>query len=112
MKIVEQMKQTGAHLRKIWVEVPEEMNKSKAMRTQEVEKIIIEIIRDDLSILLFNGDEQSQERMHRSYTVMKDMNLATVPWRMEDGKTFEVTSGELLEALYKSGMEQSALWFA
>jgi hypothetical protein len=111
VQVQELIKQTGAYLRRVYIEVPEELTVKKGNRITEVDKIIVKVVRLDGTELFFNGDETSQNRMIRAYTVMKAKNLTAIPWRMADNNTLDVSADEFIDALELAGIEQGKVWF-
>lgn len=57
---------------------------------------------------VFNGDEDSQNRMARSIVALTDTD--TITWVLADNSTIQATKAELQEALKLSGEAQTALW--
>lgn len=110
MKIVEQLKQTGAFIRKTFIEVPEELSLNKGIKYLNVENITVKVTRNDGSVLLFDGDETSQNRMMKYYIIMKEKQILNIPWKLSDNSIIEVTADELLEALHLASSTQSSLW--
>jgi hypothetical protein len=112
MKIEESIKQTGAFIRKVFKEVPEELSIKKGIRTLNVDNIVVKLIRTDGTELLFDGDETSQNRMIRAYTVLKAKNLTSTLWKMSDNTIKEIQIDEFIDAIELAGIEQSKLWFS
>jgi len=78
----------------------------KASRAEAVSEIVVEV-----NGKKFDGDEQSQIRMGRTWVLMED--LSTTQWSLADsasGVMTEVTKEELKEACRLAGLEQTALW--
>ena len=111
MKIEENIKQTGAFIRKVYVEVPEEFSVKKGSRQLNTDSIIVTVTRLDGTKLLFDGDETSQNRMIRAYTVMKAKNVTSTLWKMADNTVMDITADEFIDAVELAGIEQSNLWF-
>lgn len=66
---------------------------------------------------VFDGDEQSQNRMTRAVIglqaaaqVLGSNAPSTISWTLADNTVAEVTAAELGEALVLAGQEQSRLW--
>lgn len=84
-----------------------ELQAWKASRLEAISKIIVETSTGKK----FNGDEDSQIRMNRTWVLMKDG--ATTKWSLADTPTgfmTLVTKEELKEACILAGDAQTALW--
>jgi hypothetical protein len=57
---------------------------------------------------VYNAYELAQGRMSRAYMILGD--TGTIPWKMDDNTTVNVTGAELKQALILAGTAQSALW--
>lgn len=92
------------------LEVIEKENEDKAKleRAQEVKSIIVEV-----DGLMFDGDEISQDRMSRTITAAKTLNLpeeTTIEWTLADNSAAQVTVQQLAQALYLAGQKQTSIW--
>lgn len=84
-----------------------ELQAWKASRLDAVSKIVVETSTGKK----FNGDEDSQVRMNRTWTLMEEG--ATTKWSLADTPTgfmTLVTKEELKEACRLAGEAQTALW--
>ena len=92
------------------LEVIEKENEDKAKleRAQEVKSITVEV-----DGLIFDGDEISQDRMSRTITAAKTLNLpeeTTIEWTLADNSAAQVTVQQLAQALYLAGQKQTSIW--
>ena len=110
MGLKKSIKQTGAYFRPVYESLVDSLNLSKGERTLAVTSIIVTVVRTDNTILRFNGDEISQNRMHSALTVMERKGLTEVQWILADNTSALVTPTDLIEALYLAGNEQTLAW--
>lgn len=89
------------------VPTPEELRaNAKAARTEAVAAITVTTSTGKV----FDGDEQSQERMARAILISQLTGLTSTTWTLADNAIVAVTLAELTEALILSGQQQAALW--
>ena len=58
----------------------------------------------------FDGDEVSQNRLHRAFTVA-DKKGINIPWKTYNNDIIELSSTQILDILHKAGQAQTELWF-
>ena len=75
----------------------------KASRSEAVSNITV-----DVDGLVFDGDEDSQNRMLRAITVL--VGKEEMPWTLADNSVVYVTQTTIKKALTLSGKAQSELW--
>lgn len=85
-------------------------NISRQLYKKERAQAVSAIVVTTASGRIFDGDEQSQERMSRSLTALEEGELIT--WVMADNTVSQVTREELREALRLAGARQAELWVA
>lgn len=83
----------------------------KALRSEKVAGIIVEVVRADGTVLRFDGDETSQGRLKRFAERARETGRASIPWKLADNTTANVTPEEMLQALDQALAAQGALWF-
>jgi len=59
---------------------------------------------------VFDGDEQSQDRMLRAINIAAVTGQSVTDWKLADNTIVEVTLDELKEALSLAGQEMSRIW--
>jgi len=109
MQIIETLKQTGAFIRKVYQEIPDTYSSTKGKRMLDVSRIKVTITIDGQEIA-FDGDERSQDRLNRAYTVAKGKNKLA-KWKTYDNADVMLTADQILDILDAAGMEQTSLWF-
>ena len=72
-------------------------------------KAVSEIIVETTSGLVFDGDEDSQNRMTRAIA-LGTSDEDTTEWKLADNTLAIVPVSELKEALYLAGIRQTAIW--
>lgn len=77
----------------------------KELRSIRVSGIIVEV-----SGKLFDGDEDSQNRMNRAITALTVAKVPSTMWKLADNTWASVTLEELATALLLSGLKQTELW--
>lgn len=90
------------------IELEKNINKAKVERTISVANITVEV-----DGMIFDGDEKSQDRMARTITAAKTLNLpeeTTIEWTLADNSAAQVTVQQLAQALYLAGQAQTAIW--
>lgn len=88
---------------------PEEIVSPRDMAKANRAKLVSEIVVTTSSGKMFDGDEDSQNRMARAIVALPE-NGGTIQWTLADNSIVEVTSGELREALILAGARQTQLW--
>lgn len=109
MLLVEKIIQTGAYIRKVYEEIPETLNMFKGERHVNVSKIVVTVNIDGVDVE-FDGDEKSQDRLNRAYTVASGKNKI-VPWKTFDNKKIMLSVANILDILDAAGTKQTELWF-
>lgn len=85
-----------------------ELAKAKAERAAAVASITVEV-----DGMVFDGDEQAQERMSRTITAATATGASMedkTTWVLYDNTVAQVTIMQLAQALRKAGEAQTALW--
>ena len=85
--------------------------KRKQLRAEQVVSIVVEVARADGSVLRFDGDEISQQRLDLFGRRAKANGYPVIPWVMADNSVAEVTPEELEQALDLALRRQGAVWF-
>ncbi len=85
-------------------------DEKKALRAEKVNSIVVTVMRGE-TVLLFDGDEESQKRLDRFARAMRANGETEIPWVMADNEVVMVTADELEEALYAAMRRQGELWF-
>lgn len=80
-----------------------ELEQAKSERAEAVSKITVEV-----DGMIFDGDEESQQRVARSIIALEDGE--TMPWVLYDNTIAEVTKEQLKQVLRLAGQKQSELW--
>ncbi len=111
MKLKEEMNIDGALLTKRYKETPELLNNSKGKRETNVGNIIVEIELNSVQVK-FQGDEMSQSRLHRAFTIMSELDIETTKWKGADNTIYDISKGNIIELLHKSAEAQTMLWFS
>jgi hypothetical protein len=83
----------------------------KTVRAAKVAGIVVEVMRPDGTVLRFDGDELSQQRLDLFARRAKINGYAALPWVMADNTVSEVTPEEMEEALDLALQKQGQLWF-
>ena len=83
----------------------------KAMRGNRLSSIVVEVTRDDGTILQFDGDEESQKRLDRFSRRAKEAGRTELSWTMADNSSQIVTPDEMEQALDLAMEQQGELWF-
>ena len=84
-------------------------DEEKLQRAKQVrEHLVSELTVITSNGKVFDGDENSQNRMSRAIIGMSDTD--SIKWVLADDSISDVTKSELVEALYLSGQKQSELW--
>lgn len=83
----------------------------KVQRADSVRKIVVEVTREDGTVLPFDGDEEAQQRLDRFSRRAIANGRATLPWGMADNSVMEVTPEEMIEALDLAMESQGQAWF-
>jgi len=109
MKITQTLKQTGAYIRKVYNEIPDTYGSAKGQKLESVQGIVVSITVDGNEVQ-FDGDEVSQNRLHRAYTVAKEKNI-TIPWKTYNNDMVMLNKDAILDILHKAGVKQTELWF-
>lgn len=60
---------------------------------------------------VFDGDEDSQNRMNRAITIMAHTNVSSIAWKLATNEVAQVTIEDLKDALTAAGALQLSLWF-
>lgn len=81
-----------------------EYGKLKETRDKDVKAITVEV-----DGLVFNGDEESQNRMSRAVAAAEDLD-ETIFWKLANNTVHEVTAAQLKSALRLAGRRQTQLW--
>lgn len=108
MLLVEKIIRTGAYIRKVYEEIPETLNLFKGERDVNVSKIVVTVNIDGVDIE-FDGDERSQNRLNRAYTVAKNKNK-NVFWKTYNNDLVELNADQILDILDAAGTKQTELW--
>lgn len=82
---------------------PYKRNILKDKRAVDVAKITV-----DVDGMVFDGDENSQARMHRAITIL--VGDQKMPWTLADNTVVDVTQTILKKALTLAGTKQSEIW--
>lgn len=77
---------------------------AKATRAAAVAAITVEV-----DGMIFDGNEEAQERMARAVTMADSMD-ETTEWVLHDNTVAIVTAAQLRQACRKAGKAQTALW--
>lgn len=109
MKIIPTLKQTGAFIRRTYEETPDTFGIEKGQRLENVQKIVVSININGVDVQ-FDGDEVSQNRLHRAFTVA-DKKGINIPWKTYNNDIIELSSTQILDILHKAGQAQTELWF-
>jgi hypothetical protein len=88
----------GYFLTDAWVE-----SILKDLRQKELDNLTVKV--EDH---VYDADEVSQDRMARAYMIIGD--TGTIDWKLADNKVFNVSGGEIKQALTLAGKAQTALW--
>lgn len=80
-----------------------ELEQAKTTRAEAVSKITVEV-----DGMVFDGDEESQQRVARSIIALEDGE--TMPWVLYDNTVAQVSKEQLKQVLRLSGQKQSELW--
>lgn len=108
MQIIETIKQTGALFVKVYKEIPETYNPAKGKKLAEVNKIVVTVNINGVDVR-FDGDEISQNRLNRAFTVAKYKNK-TIPWHTYDNEDVLLDAEQILDILDAAGTAQTVLW--
>lgn len=81
----------------------QELAQAKAERAEAVSKITVEV-----DGMVFDGDEESQQRVARSIIALEDGEK--IPWVLYDNTVVEVTKDQLKQVLRLAGQKQTELW--
>lgn len=81
-----------------------EWNK-KNQRGVEVDAITVEV-----EGMVFDGNEQSQQRMDRAARTMEQMTIPTMRWKLSDNSFVDVTASQLTQATALAGQQQADIW--
>ena len=112
MKLEIYTKQTGAHFRPKFKEVPsEDIAIFKGQRANSVSEITVTVTLEDATTHIFQGDETSQNRLARSGWGMDKLGITTIDWKTFDNQIVQLTVTDIANILLKAGQAQSALWF-
>lgn len=65
----------------------------------------------DYNGVMYQGDEESQNRMSRAINGLPD-NTTTISWKAKDNSSQELTRVDLKEILFLAGQEQTRIWFS
>ena len=83
----------------------------KKVRTERLNSIVVAMTRADGTMLLFDGDEESQKRLDRFSRRAIASSTQILSWTMADNSVMEVTPDEMAQALDLALQEQGAQWF-
>ena len=83
----------------------------KAMRSDRLSRIIVEVTRADGTVLRFDGDEESQKRLDRFSRWAKETEKADLLWTMADNASQIITPAEMEQALDLAMEKQGEEWF-
>jgi len=83
----------------------------KAMRSDRLSRIIVEVTRDDGTTLQFDGDEESQKRLDRFSRRARLAGKTELPWTMADNSSQMVAPIEMEQALDLAMEKQGEEWF-
>ena len=110
MKLEKYTKISGALRTPAYREVPEEFSASQGKKEEAVRNIVVEVELKDKTTHKFQGDESSQDRLHRAYTVLKGKKISNISWKTVDNKIVELTPLDILNIMHASSEAQTALW--
>lgn len=82
----------------------EALAQAKAERAAAVAALTVEV-----DGMIFDGNEEAQERMARAVTMADSMD-ETTEWVLHDNTVAIVTAAQLRQACRKAGKAQTALW--
>lgn len=71
----------------------------KKLRQERIDSIVVEVVREDGTVLRFDGDEESQKRLDRFGRRAVVNGVETVAWTMSDNTVMDVTPLEMEQAL-------------
>ena len=112
MDLEKYTKKTGAHIRPMYKEVPENnISKFKGERAINVDYIIVSVALENGETHDFQGDETSQNRLARSGWGMEKMGILTIDWKTAENRIVQLTVIDIATILLQAGQAQSALWF-
>ena len=112
MKLKKYIKIKGALHTPKYEEVPERGIKyTKGKKNKDVAEILVTTTLADGKEYTFQGDEMSQTRLHRAYTLLVAKSIPTIIWKTSNNKVVDLTADEVLDILYQAATVQTELWF-
>ena len=93
------------------VDVRASREQKKAVRATKVNSIVVEVTRADGTVLRFDGDEVSQQRLDLFSRRAQANGYPALPWVMADNTVVHVTPEEMQAALDLALQKQGELWF-
>ena len=110
MKLEKYTKISGGLRTPTYREVPEEFSSRRGKKEEAVKNIIVEVQLFDKTIHKFQGDESSQDRLHRAYTILTNKNIQDISWKTVDNKLVKLVPEDILNIMLASSEAQTALW--
>lgn len=78
---------------------------------KENRHVLVDSIEVEYNGILYQGDEESQNRMSRAINGLPD-DMTTISWKASDNSSQELTRVDLKEILFLAGQEQTRIWFS
>lgn len=78
---------------------------------KENRQVLVDSIEVEYNGIVYQGDEESQNRMSRAINGLPDDTI-TISWKSSDNSSQELTRVDLKEILFLAGQEQTRIWFS
>lgn len=88
---------------------PEELAEAKLAQAKAERAAAVAALTVEVDGMVFDGDENAQERMARTVTMADSMD-ETTEWVLADNTVATVTAGQLRRACRAAGKAQTELW--